>query len=74
MSRPTTPEERAQALVTVAARVPGGPWFIALRELVEPPVLLGPYESPAVAREDAGKIRQFVAALLRQAGQASPPG
>ena len=74
MSSPPTPEERAQALVTAAAKVPGGPWFIALCELVEPPIFLGPYENPAAAREDAGKIRQFVAALLRQAGQASPPG
>ena len=65
MSRPTTPEERARALVTAAARVPGGPWFIALRELVEPPVFLGPYENPASAREDAGQLWITTADLKR---------
>ena len=62
-------EERANALVEVGRKVPGGPWFVELRELLEESVYLGPYPNPDVAREDVKRLRQWVAALLRQGGQ-----
>ena len=50
--------------VSVRCKVPGGPWFVVLSGLSGPEVDLGPYENPAVAREDAGKLRQFLALML----------
>ena len=64
MSIPETPEERATKLVTTMAKVPGGSWFVRLGEVIEPPAFLGPYENPAVAREDAKKVAQFIAAVI----------
>ena len=49
------------------AKVPGGGWFVRLGEVIEPPVFLGPYENPAVARQDAEKVAQFLAAVIREA-------
>jgi hypothetical protein len=55
--------------VDVGRKVPGGPWFVELRELLDETLSLGPYPNPDVAREDAKRLRQYVAALLREAGQ-----
>jgi hypothetical protein len=60
-----TPEERAQSLVHAGPHVPGGPWFVELRELVPEPVLLGPYENLDLAKRDARKLQQYLAAVLR---------
>lgn len=49
--------------VTVSSKVPGGPWFIRLVKLGGPQVELGPYENPALAREDSKKLQQFLALL-----------
>ncbi len=49
--------------VTVRCKVPGGPWFVGLGGLRGPEVELGPYENPAIAREDARKLRQFLALM-----------
>src|SRR5947209_6564903 len=65
MSGSTTPEQRAESLVAVGPKEPGGFWFIRLQEVVSPEVWLGPYENPSLARADADRIRQFVAAVLR---------
>ena len=50
--------------VTVHCKVPGGPWFVGLGGLGGPEVELGPYENPAIAREDATKLRQFLALMI----------
>ena len=50
--------------VTVRCKVPGGPWFVGLGGLGGPEVELGPYENPAIAREDATKLRQFLALMI----------
>jgi hypothetical protein len=55
---------RAQALVRVRSRQPGGPWFVELTRASAPPVPIGPYENPAIAREQAQHIRDYLAALL----------
>ena len=65
MTTARTPEERAQSLVHVGPRVAGGPWFVELRELLPEPVQLGPYENPDLAKRDARKIQQYLAAALR---------
>jgi hypothetical protein len=67
MSAPPTPEERAEALVAVRREVPGGPCFIHLGEGLGAPVRLGPYENPAVAKDEAREVRRFVAAVIREA-------
>jgi hypothetical protein len=59
---PATPE------VTVRCKVPGGPWFVGLSGAGGADVQLGPYENPAVAKLDALKLRQFLASMLRTAG------
>src|SRR5262249_52441253 len=53
-----TPEELANETVVARSQEPGGPWFVELRVAVDPPVLLGPYTNPAVARQDAAKVRR----------------
>ena len=50
--------------VTVRCRVAGGPWIVLLRRPGVPDVELGSYENPAVAREDAAKLRQFLALMI----------
>ena len=50
--------------VTVRCKVPGGPWFVGLGGPRAPEVELGPYENPAIAREDATKLRQFLASII----------
>lgn len=74
MSKTPSPEERAAGLVDTACPVAGGPWFIELRELLPVPVQIGPYQNPAVARDDAAKIRQFVVAVIREARAAPAEG
>jgi hypothetical protein len=49
--------------VTARCKAPGGPWFVGLGGLGGPEVELGPYENPAIAREDATKLRQFLALM-----------
>lgn len=61
MTASRTASERASPDVTVRCKVPGGPWFVGLGGPDGPEVELGPYENPAVAREDATKLRQFLA-------------
>ena len=67
MSEATTPEQRAEALVAVGPKEPGGFWFIRLLEVVSPEVWLGPYENPSLAKADAERVRHFVAAVIREA-------
>jgi hypothetical protein len=66
MSEIPSPEARAGALVIARSKIPGGPWFVELRELVEPAICLGPYQNPSIAQEDAGKVRAFLAAVIRE--------
>lgn len=70
MSELPTPEERAGALVEARPDEPGGPWFVELRELTDPPLRLGPYANPQLAREDAENLRRFLAAAIQEARQA----
>jgi hypothetical protein len=62
-------EERANALVELGRKLPGGPWFVELRELLAETVYLGPYPNPDVAREDVKRLREYVATLLREGGR-----
>jgi hypothetical protein len=59
-----TAQGRAGPQVTVDCKVPGGPWFVVLGGLRGPEVELGPYENPAIASEDATKLRQFLALMI----------
>ncbi len=63
MNATRSAEGRLGPQVTVRCKVPGGPWFVALGGLAGPGVELGPYENPAIAREDATKLRQFLAVM-----------
>jgi hypothetical protein len=74
MSQPPSPEDRVEALVGVGRKVLGGPWFIQLRKCLEAPVHLGPYPNADVAREEAKRIKQYLAALLRSARPAPGAG
>jgi hypothetical protein len=64
MSASRTVEGLAGPQVTVRCKVPGGPWFVGLGEVRGRKVELGPYENPAVAREDAANLRQFLALAM----------
>ena len=64
--------ERPGPQVTVRCKGPGGPWFVGLGGLGEPEVELGPYENPAVAREDAAKLRQFLALMTPALAKPTP--
>ena len=72
MSNLPSPQERAQSLVVARSRLPGAPWYVELTGLLEPPFLICPYVNPAVAREDAERIQEFGAAVIREARQAAP--
>lgn len=72
MTASRTPAERACPDVTVCCKVPGGPWFVGLSGLGGPEVELGPYENPAVAREDATKLRQFLARMTHALAKLTP--
>jgi hypothetical protein len=74
MSETLSPEERAQALVIARSKVPGGPWFVELRELLQPAFCLGPYQNPSIAEDDARKVREFLAAVIREARRAAVEG
>jgi hypothetical protein len=69
MSEVTAAERRVETLVRVRTRQPGGPWFVELVGVSDEPVSLGPYDNPSVARDDARKIRNYLAALLGGRGQ-----
>jgi hypothetical protein len=73
MSAVATTEERAKALVTVASKVRGGPWFVQLGGLLDPPVWLGPYANKSLANEDAERIRAYLVAWARDAGRSGLP-
>ena len=67
-----SPELLADSLVTVAPMTPGGPLFVQLKGAGEP-VAFGPYENPAIALQDAGKVRRFLTAVILEERQHSPP-
>ena len=60
---------RAAALVKVQPKVPGGPWFIEVGPVDDAGLSLGPYENPAVARDEARRLTAFLDRLLDR-----PPG
>ncbi|MBV9122245.1 MAG: hypothetical protein JO112_02655 [Planctomycetes bacterium] len=72
MGKPASPEQRAEALVGAGSKIPGGPWFVELKELVQPSIFLGPYENPSLAQEDARKLQHYLAEVIREALQANP--
>ena len=64
----------AEELVVVRTKVPGGPWFVELKEPHGEPFLLGPYDNRGVARDEAQRLRRFMAAVLADARQGAGPG
>jgi hypothetical protein len=64
-------QDTAPIEVNALSKVPGGPWFVALTS-VSGHVWLGPYENRAIAQEDAGKLRGFLAAAITHANGPSP--
>jgi hypothetical protein len=73
MSDAPTPEQRAESLVAVTCRAPGEPYFLELRGPRLKPVRLGPYQNPDLAKGDARLVREFLAAVIREAGGGAPP-
>ena len=65
---------RAEPQVTLHCKMPGGPWFVGLGGRCGPEVQLGPYENPAIAQEDAAKLRQFLAAMICGCGDPNVRG
>jgi hypothetical protein len=76
MSTVPTPEELAETLVVVGPACAGGGWCI---HLVPPgggsPVYVAPHMNPSVVRDEAKRVRGFVAAVIQQAREsaAAPP-
>jgi len=70
MKRLSPWEEEAEGLVTAACKTPGGPWFVQLGKSLGQPLYLGPYQNPAVAREEAEKVRRIFANVIRTTLQA----
>ncbi len=66
MNELPSPEERAQKLVELHSNWPGGAWYVRLVELADPPILIGPYDNPELARDEMKRLQQFVAALIRE--------
>src|SRR5438105_5020706 len=60
------------SLVTVDCKHPGEGWCVFLGGIGEQPVCIGPFENPAVAREMADKVEQYLEALIR-AVHGGPP-
>jgi hypothetical protein len=56
--------EKIPLQVRAICKMAGGPWFVSLA-LRDKRVELGPYENPALAREDATKLREFLGAVIR---------
>lgn len=58
----------AAPLVKVQPKVPGGPWFIELgtKADADTHVSFGPYENPAVAKEEGRKLTEFLKRLIAQ--------
>ncbi len=71
MSTLPTPEERAAALVTTTRSEASGLWRICLTGLLEQPVLLDPEPNRSVVVQRATRLRQFLAAVIREARQSS---
>jgi hypothetical protein len=71
MSTLPTPEERAAALVTTTRSEASGLWRICLTGLLEQPVLLDAEPNGSVVKKQAARLRQFLAAVIREARQAS---
>jgi hypothetical protein len=65
MSGGPATEDRIASRIPVRPKVSGGPWFVELRGPDET-VFLGPYENPALARDDARRIAGFVLGVLRE--------
>jgi hypothetical protein len=73
MNTLSTPEGLAATLVVAGPTSPGGTWYIQLiAPGDQPPVLLASHINPAVVREEAEKVRRFVAAVIRQARESTP--
>jgi hypothetical protein len=70
----TTMEGRTGPTVTVSCNVPGGPWFVDLGGAAGLQVQLGPYENPAIAREDAAKLVQFLSFMIATPPTPTPAG
>ena len=62
----TEAAERAAELVAARCPEPGGAWYVELRGVGEPPLLLAPHMNPTLVKEEALSVRGWVAALLRQ--------
>ncbi len=74
MGEDTKADARADTLVRVRTRQPGGPWFIELVDALPTPVRLGPYDNPAIAKDEARQLRAYLSALLRTHAPVQAPG
>ena len=61
----TDPEQLAERLVTIPPASAGADHVVLLSAPGAEPVVLGPYQNPAVAKEKLAAVRQFVAAAVR---------
>ncbi len=72
MATQPTAAGRAAELVEVGSPIPGGGFYVVLRTPGGEPVHLGPYQNRDVAKDDAARVRGFLAAVLRHARPAVP--
>jgi hypothetical protein len=66
----TSAEELAESLVKVHAKE-DGLYFVELRGLLPEPVYVGPHRSPFVTQYEANRIKQYLAALIREVSQSA---
>ncbi len=62
---------QAKQLVAAAPRPDGGPWYVELAPVGTAAVRLGPYDNPSLARDDARRLADYLAAVMQQARQAT---
>lgn len=61
-------KEWAESLVQYESDTPGGGWCVFLASVgEEQSVYIGPYDTPALAREMAEQMQSYLAAVVREA-------
>ncbi len=62
-----SPEEWAEALVSVSSEQPGAPWSVEMGRLLPQPIRVCTHQNPTLVEDDANRIKAYLAALIREA-------